>query len=78
MEAKVLKLRRNRKKEIFGFSLLFRQDFGKIGSDRRKWEKLRLFVEGSLSFIELWWQGAGVRRACLLFVEVLFSLLYLR
>ena len=29
MEAKILKLRRNRKKEIFGFPLLVRQDFSK-------------------------------------------------
>ena len=39
MEAKSLKLRRDRKKEIFDFPLLIRQDFWKIGSDRKKWKK---------------------------------------
>ena len=40
MEAKIVKLRRNRKKEIFDIPLLVRQDFSKkIGSDRRKWKK---------------------------------------
>ena len=33
MEAKILELRRNRKKEIFDFPLLVRQDSPKIGSD---------------------------------------------
>ena len=42
MEAKILKLRRNRKKEIFGFlTFLARQDFSrKIGPDREKVEKI--------------------------------------
>ena len=43
MEAKILELRRNRKKEIFGFSLLVRRDFGKIGSDGRKRKNLFVF-----------------------------------
>ena len=42
IEAKILKLRRNRKKEIFGFlTFLARQDFSrKIGPDREKVEKI--------------------------------------
>ena len=62
MEAKILKLRRNRKKEIFGFlTFLARQDFSrKIGPDREKVEKICLFVEGSLSFIQFWWREPGL------------------
>ena len=57
MEAKILELRRNRKKEIFGFlTFWFGRIFPeKIGPDREKVEKICLFVEGSLSFPEFWW-----------------------
>ena len=50
MEAKILKLRRNRKKEIFDIPLLARQDFSKKSVLTEKVEKICLFVEGSLSF----------------------------
>ena len=72
MEAKILKLRRNRKKEIFDIPLLARQDFSKNRFWPKKWKTFRLFVEGSLSFPELRWRELGFCRVCLLFVEVLF------
>ena len=68
MEAKILELRRKRKKEIFDFPLLVRQDFPKIGSDRKKWEKFCLFVEGSLSFPEFWRWELGLRAGCVCFL----------
>ena len=59
MEAKILELRRNRKKEIFDIPLLTRQDFSKKSVLTEKVEKICLFVEGSLSFTEFWWRELG-------------------
>ena len=67
MEAKSLKLRRDRKKEIFDFPLLIRQDFEKSVLTE-KVEKICLFVEGSLSFIELWWRELGFCAGCVCFL----------
>ena len=59
MEAKILELRRNRKKEIFDIPLLTRRDFSKKSVLTEKVEQICLFVEGSLSFPEFWWWELG-------------------
>ena len=67
MEAKSLKLRRDRKKEIFDFPLLIRQDFEKSVLTE-KVEKICLFVEGSLSFTQFWWWELGLCAGCVCFL----------
>ena len=78
MEAKILELRRNRKKEIFGLSTFDSAGFPQKSVLTEKVEKICLFVEGSLSFNRTLVAGAGVlRRVCVLFVEAKnFSLLF--
>ena len=68
MEAKILELRRNRKKEIFGLSTFVSAGFSRKSVLTEKVEKICLFVEGSLSFPELWWRELGLcaGRVCFL------------
>ena len=74
MEAKILALRRTGREEVFHITLVtlrFGRILGPKSARAEKSEKIPFFVEGSLSFAELLWVGAGAARACVLFVEVI-------
>ena len=75
MKAKILTLRRNGRRGIFGVSLWSLCDSaGFWGKSARaeKSEKIPFSVEGPLSITGFWWEEARVFRTCVLFVEVLF------
>ena len=76
MEAKILKLRRSERKKFSVPHFWSGRILGKsvLTEESEKNLKICLYVEGSPSFIELWWQGSGVCRVCVLFAEVPFSL----
>ena len=71
MQAKILELRRNRKKEIFDIPLLARQDFSEKSVLTEKVEKFVCLLRAPFPFQNFGGGSWGLRRVCLLFVEVL-------
>ena len=70
MEAKILKLRRNRKKEISFSHFWLGRIFQKIGSDREKVEKFVCLLRAPFPFTILVVGAGALCRVCVLFVEV--------